>query len=144
MSIHAIVSPSCLMRSSRSLCPCAFPAAVRIRYASELGSRGQNRPLHLDDAATTLTLREVVVGVLDMLKPGGAMREWEYQILDLNDRSTRSTELDTLNRAGRAGWEMIALTLTGLAYMKRELARSDSKAEPAHPVPRESGTKADP
>ena len=48
------------------------------------------------------------------------MSEWEYQKLDLNDARPRQDDVDMLNRAGREGWELVAVTPSGVAYLKRE------------------------
>ena len=49
------------------------------------------------------------------------MSEWEYQKLDLNDARPRQDDMDMLNGAGREGWELVAVTLSGVAYLKREV-----------------------
>ena len=47
------------------------------------------------------------------------MREWEYLKIDLNQRGPREDELDLLNRAGVDGWELVGITATNIAYLKR-------------------------
>jgi hypothetical protein len=50
------------------------------------------------------------------------MGEWEYRKLDLNDAPRRGDDIDVLNRAGSEGWELVAVTGNGVAYLKREIA----------------------
>jgi hypothetical protein len=50
------------------------------------------------------------------------MREWEYRKLDLNDAPRRGDDIDLLNRAGSEGWELVAVSGNGVAYLKREVA----------------------
>ena len=47
------------------------------------------------------------------------MAEWEYLKIDLNQRGPREDELDLLNRAGADGWELVGITATNIAYLKR-------------------------
>ena len=49
------------------------------------------------------------------------MGEWEYQKLDLNDARPRQDDVDMLNSAGREGWELVAVTPSGVAYLKHEV-----------------------
>jgi DNA-binding protein H-NS len=56
--------------------------------------------------------------------------EWEYRKIDLNQHRPQVDELDMLNAAGAAGWELVGITSNNIAYLKRELE------EPA-PAPRE-------
>jgi len=49
------------------------------------------------------------------------MAQWEYRKLDLNDAPRRSDDLELLNNAGSNGWELVAVTHTGLAYVKRQV-----------------------
>jgi hypothetical protein len=50
------------------------------------------------------------------------MREWEYIRLDLNNTPRRGDDIEVLNRAGSEGWELVAVTGNGVAYLKREIA----------------------
>ena len=49
------------------------------------------------------------------------MTEWEYRKIDLNQQRPRSDELDMLNAAGADGWELVSITSTNLAYLKRPI-----------------------
>jgi hypothetical protein len=48
-----------------------------------------------------------------------AVYEWEYLKIDLNQRGPREDELDLLNRAGADGWELVGISATNIAYLKR-------------------------
>ena len=50
------------------------------------------------------------------------MPNWEYSTLDLNDLPRRTDAVDVLNSAGAEGWELVAVTGTGVAYVKRPIA----------------------
>jgi hypothetical protein len=47
--------------------------------------------------------------------------EWEYLKIDLNQRGPREDELDVLNHVGAAGWELVGITATNIAYLKRRV-----------------------
>lgn len=64
------------------------------------------------------------------------MPQWEYRRLDLNDAPRRSDDIDVLNRAGSEGWELVSVTSTGVAYVKRQIP------EPAKTVRRKAATPA--
>lgn len=49
------------------------------------------------------------------------MPEWEYLKIDLNQRGPREDELDLLNRAGVEGWELVSISATNIAYLKRRV-----------------------
>ena len=55
------------------------------------------------------------------------MREWEYLRLDLNDVRPRQDEVDMLNEVGSQGWELVAITPSGVAYLKREIEAEKPK-----------------
>jgi hypothetical protein len=46
------------------------------------------------------------------------VREWEYRKLYLNQHSPRGDELEVLNAAGTAGWELVGITGHNVAYLK--------------------------
>ena len=54
--------------------------------------------------------------------------EWEYLKIDLNQRGPREDELDLLNRAGAAGWELVGISATNIAYLKRSVEEVASDA----------------
>jgi len=49
------------------------------------------------------------------------MPQWEYRKFDLNDAPLRSDDVDMLNRAGDAGWELVGITTNNVAYFKRPI-----------------------
>jgi DNA-binding protein H-NS len=53
------------------------------------------------------------------------VREWEYRKLYLNQHSPRGDELEVLNAAGTAGWELVGITGHNVAYLKREAGEPD-------------------
>jgi hypothetical protein len=55
------------------------------------------------------------------------MAQWEYRAMDLNAAPRGADGIDLLNTAGSAGWKLVAVTSTGIAYLARPLA------EPAKP-----------
>jgi hypothetical protein len=50
-----------------------------------------------------------------------AVLEWEYLKIDLNQRGPREDELDVLNHVGAARWELVGITATNIAYLKRRV-----------------------
>jgi DNA-binding protein H-NS len=53
------------------------------------------------------------------------VREWEYRKVYLNQHSARGDELELLNSAGAAGWELVGITSHNVAYLKREVEEVD-------------------
>jgi hypothetical protein len=51
------------------------------------------------------------------------MRQWEYLKLDLNQAPRRGDATDALNNAGSEGWELVTVSGTGMATLKREIAQ---------------------
>jgi hypothetical protein len=49
------------------------------------------------------------------------MPQWEYCKRSLGDVPARSDEVDVLNDAGEAGWELVCITSNNIAYMKRPI-----------------------
>jgi hypothetical protein len=64
-----------------------------------------------------------------------AVLEWEYLKIDLNQRGPREDELDVLNHVGAAGWELVGITATNIAYLKRRV-EEDVVADAANSGPR--------
>lgn len=57
------------------------------------------------------------------------MPQWEYRKLNLNEVRRRSDDIDALCEAGNDGWELVSISLTNIAYLKREIATAEkSKA----------------
>ena len=54
------------------------------------------------------------------------MAEWEYLKIDLNQHPPRVDELDLLNQAGADRWELVNITATNIAYLKRLVEESNS------------------
>jgi hypothetical protein len=48
------------------------------------------------------------------------MAQWEYRTIDLGDVRRKTDDL--LNGAGELGWELVGITIRGIAYLKREVA----------------------
>ena len=63
------------------------------------------------------------------------MPQWEYRKIDLNNVSAKSSDLDTLDDAGKDGWELVGITANNCAYLKRAVedpnAPAPSRAKPA-------------
>ena len=49
------------------------------------------------------------------------MPQWEYSKIDLNNVPVKSSELDTLDDAGKDGWELVGITANNCAYLKRPI-----------------------
>ena len=49
------------------------------------------------------------------------MRLWEYKKIALNEASRKRDDVDLLCDAGNEGWELVAVLLNGVAYLKREI-----------------------
>lgn len=52
----------------------------------------------------------------------GILRMWEYEKIDLNTVPPKADDIDVLDRAGRDGWELVAITRNNIAYLKRQVA----------------------
>ena len=48
------------------------------------------------------------------------MLEWEYCMIHLSDLPRKIDEIDLLNDAGEGGWELVTITINGVAYLKRK------------------------
>ncbi len=49
------------------------------------------------------------------------MPEWEYRKIALNQRSSKTDDIDLLCDAGEDGWELVAILTNNIAYLKRQL-----------------------
>jgi hypothetical protein len=47
--------------------------------------------------------------------------EWEYQKIVLSDHRRQGDDIDLLCELGEKGWELVAITLNNVAYLKREI-----------------------
>jgi hypothetical protein len=71
------------------------------------------------------------------------MSDWEYQQIDLSQHGPRSHELDMLNGAGTAGWELVSITGNNVAYLKRRIDRDPPpQGEPPPPPVRPARRKS--
>jgi hypothetical protein len=50
--------------------------------------------------------------------------QWEYQKIFLNEHHREGDDLDLLLDAGEDGWELVAITLNNIAYLKRAVMRA--------------------
>jgi len=57
------------------------------------------------------------------------MPQWEYHKIDLNNVPAKSSDLDSLDDAGKDGWELVTITANNCAYLKRQVE------DPAPPPP---------
>ena len=58
------------------------------------------------------------------------MQQWEYIKIDLNSASAKRDDIDILTSVGNEGWELVAITVNNMAYLKRAVASAKSKAGP--------------
>jgi hypothetical protein len=56
------------------------------------------------------------------------MPQWEYSKIDLNNVPVKSSDLETLDDAGKDGWELVGITANNVAYLKRPI--EDATAPP--------------
>jgi len=73
------------------------------------------------------------------------MTRWEYRKIYLSDLPPRSDEIGILNEAGADGWEIIGITGTNIAYLKRQLREPEAAQEmqpPARSTRRKATTSA--
>jgi hypothetical protein len=49
------------------------------------------------------------------------MPRWQYRVIDLSDLPREADDIDLLNAAGDEGWELVAITINAVAYLKRRL-----------------------
>jgi len=63
------------------------------------------------------------------------MPQWEYSKIDLNNVPVKSSELDTLDDAGKDGWELVGITANNCAYLKRAVEDPTAVAPPRAKAP---------
>jgi hypothetical protein len=63
------------------------------------------------------------------------MPQWEYSKIDLNNVPVKSSDLDTLNDAGKDGWELVGITANNCAYLKRAVEDPAAAAAPRAKAP---------
>jgi hypothetical protein len=68
------------------------------------------------------------------------MDGWEYMTINLCELPLAAQASDVLNDAGKEGWELVAITSNGMAYLKRPTGT----ATPAQAPARRSARKAEP
>jgi hypothetical protein len=78
---------------------------------------------------------QLVLGKDDRDRP---MPEWEYTTFDLSDLPIKILDVDVLNNAGGEGWELIAITVNNIAYMKRQIV-TPAPRPPRRKAPTDSG-----
>lgn len=47
------------------------------------------------------------------------MSEWEYMKVDLNNAARKEDDINVLNRFGKDGWDLVAVTSNNMAYLKK-------------------------
>jgi hypothetical protein len=73
---------------------------------------------------------------------GKPMAEWEYSNINLNDLPRSSDEIDLLNDAGHAGWELVVITSNNIAYLKREVGRGSRPHASGRPTAKSGAAPA--
>jgi hypothetical protein len=72
------------------------------------------------------------------------MPQWEYSKRNLGDAPTKTDDIDLLNDAGRDGWELVAITVNNLAYLKRPLGGvADAEPPARQPARRRTASPRD-
>jgi hypothetical protein len=69
------------------------------------------------------------------------MPQWEYRRINFLELSLGTDELDLLNDAGKEDWELIAITINGVAYLKRQVKVEAAIAPSPASSLRKSNTK---
>jgi hypothetical protein len=63
------------------------------------------------------------------------MPQWEYRKIDLNNVPAKASDLDSLDEAGKDGWELVGITANNVAYLKRMLEDPVTAARPRARAP---------
>jgi hypothetical protein len=56
-------------------------------------------------------------------------RRWQYRTALLSCLPRRAVEIDVLNELGTDGWELVTISPTGVAYLKRPVAMVPASAK---------------
>jgi hypothetical protein len=59
------------------------------------------------------------------------MQQWEYTKIDLNSASARRDDMEFLTDAGNERWELVAITVNNIAYLKRAVAGAKRTTRPS-------------
>ena len=59
------------------------------------------------------------------------MQQWEYTKIDLNSATARRDDIEFLTDAGNEGWELVAITVNNIAYLKRAVANAKRTTLPS-------------
>ena len=59
------------------------------------------------------------------------MQQWEYTKIDLNSATARRDDIEFLTDAGNEGWELVAITVNNIAYLKRAVANAKRTTRPS-------------
>jgi hypothetical protein len=71
------------------------------------------------------------------------MRTWEYMTINLCELPIAAQASDALNDAGKEGWELVAITSNGMAYLKRPIG-TDAAASARVPARRPTAKASKP
>jgi hypothetical protein len=72
------------------------------------------------------------------------MNGWEYTTIILSDLPLSMQPQDLLNGAGRDGWELVAITSNGMAYLKRPTGGANVSSPARTPARRTTGKASKP
>ena len=61
------------------------------------------------------------------------MARWEYRKIHLSELPRQGDDIDLLNAAGNDGWELVSITNSNIAYLKRPITEANPEvaAKPA-------------
>ena len=67
------------------------------------------------------------------------MSQWEHLIVDLNNVSAKSSDIELLDALGQGRWELVTITPNKMAYLKQ---RTEEPAPPLKRATRRSAASA--